>query len=148
MYCFWKETHPFSNWYRCSLLIDDGKFNCVEQYMMWRKACMFGDKIVAATILTVEHPYDMRVLGRKVKGFKEDEWKQHREAIVEKALRVKFQDPKLRDMLLNTKGQVIAETAAWDPIWGTGANEVDTLRGKWTGENLLGKLLMKVRDSL
>lgn len=146
MCCFWKETHPFSNWYRCTLKIDDRQFSCVEQYMMWRKACLFEDKAMAAAILALEHPYEMREAGRKVKGFKEDVWAQEREAIVEKALLVKFQDPKLRDMLLNTKGRVIAETAEWDPVWGTGANEADTQRGHWKGLNLLGKLLMKVRD--
>lgn len=148
MYCFWKETHPFSNWYKCPLLIDDQKFSCVEQYMMWRKACLFGDLTTAASILSVDHPYDMRALGRKVKGFQEATWVLHRWAIVEKALHVKFKDEKLRHLLLSTKGQVIAETAAWDPVWGTGANEADTLRGRGYGQNLLGKLLMKVRDSL
>lgn len=147
-YCFWKETHPFSNWYKCALTIDDHKFSCVEQYMMWRKACLFEDKAAAATILTLEHPYDMREAGRKVKGFKEPVWEKEREAIVEKALRVKFQDPKLRGALLNTKGQVIVESAPWDAVWGSGKDEAETQRGKWTGLNLLGKLLMKVRDSL
>lgn len=90
----------------------------------------------------------MRILGRKVNKFEQAVWEREREAIVETALRVKFQDPKLRDMLLNTKGRVIAETAAWDLVWGTGANEADTQRGNWKGLNLLGKLLMKVRDSL
>lgn len=148
MYCFWKESHPLSNWFKCRLEIDTQEFNCVEQYMMWRKACLFGDLTTAATILTLDQPYDMRAMGRKVKGFDEATWVRHREAIVEKALRVKFKEGKLRDTLLKTKGQVIAETAAWDHVWGTGANEVDTLRGRGYGQNLLGKLLMKVRDSL
>ena len=35
---FWKSKSPFSQWHEAVFVLDDVKFNCAEQYMMYRKA--------------------------------------------------------------------------------------------------------------
>ena len=60
-------------------------------------------------------------------------------------LRQKFSDPVLSQKLLATGIRPLAEGNTWgDRYWGVCLNE----SGEWHGENMLGKLLMQVRDEL
>ena len=46
---------------------------------------------------------------------------------------------------------IFAEAAPWDKVWGIGLGPYDPDSSDihtWNGENLLGRALMKVRDSL
>lgn len=148
---FWKSDCVFSNWYMdAPFELDEHKFTCVEQYMMWRKACLFGDQASAAKLLVLSHPADCRELGRRVQGFKQDVWDQEKVAIVEAGVRAKFaQNEQAKQQLLSTKGQLLAEAAPWDAIWGIGISEREARRvgvKGWPGKNLLGQILMRVRD--
>jgi hypothetical protein len=53
-------------------------------------------------------------------------------------LRVKFSNPELKKKLLNTNNSILIEDSKSDAFWGIGKS------GK--GKNMLGKLLMKVRE--
>lgn len=44
---------------------------------------LFGDDEIAPQILTAEKPMQMKALGRKVKNFDENIWKENRERIVQ-----------------------------------------------------------------
>jgi ribA/ribD-fused uncharacterized protein len=55
-------------------------------------------------------------------------------------LKVKFSDPKLKQKLLKTCNSNLIENSKTDSFWGFGK------RGK--GKNILGKLLMKVREEI
>jgi len=57
-----------------------------------------------------------------------------------KVLQAKFSDPELKEKLLNTGNLILIENSKTDTTWGIGKS------GK--GKNMLGKLLMKVRDEL
>jgi predicted NAD-dependent protein-ADP-ribosyltransferase YbiA (DUF1768 family) len=63
-----------------------------------------------------------------------------------RGLRLKFQDPKLRAMLLATGNEELIEGNTWhDNTWGDcSCDACKDIEGK----NMLGKLLMKVRDEL
>lgn len=52
-------------------------------------------------------------------------------------------------ILLDTGDQEIVEASPSDSIWGVGfsASKADANRDKW-GQNLLGKVIMNVRDQL
>lgn len=143
------NNSPFSNWYPAKFTSDNKKFNCTEQYMMWSKAILFGDKEIAAKILKSTSPKEHKALGRKVKNFNPNIWDQNKENIVLKALRAKFsQNPELMKTLENTHPTLLVEASPWDRIWGIGYNEKTATQvdpSKW-GENLLGKLLTQVRD--
>jgi len=68
------------------------------------------------------------------------DWDAVKLRVMEDLLRQKFSNPELRKKLLETCGSELVEGNDWgDIFWGV-------CRGK--GENHLGKLLMKIRDSL
>lgn len=95
----------------------------------------------AAWTLNKEDPRTLNELIDKYKHLTIDKnWDTRRLVVMEKALMAKFSQPKLKELLLNTKDAVIIEDSPRDSYWGIGKD------GK--GENQLGKLLMKVRANL
>ena len=40
---FFGEDPPFSNWYPSTFLVENVEYNCVEQFMMSKKAELFQD---------------------------------------------------------------------------------------------------------
>lgn len=68
------------------------------------------------------------------------DWEQVKLKIMEQLLRIKFQDPVLREALLKTYPQKLIEGNTWgDTFWGQ-CNGI--------GKNHLGKLLMQIRKEL
>lgn len=121
--------------------------------MMYSKALLFEDHITADKILqTNSSPARMKLLGRQVGGFKDKVWKQHRQEIVFEHNMCKFtQNPLLLQALINTKGRVLVEASPHDSIWGIGLNEKDAQEvppSQWPGLNLLGKVLVRVRQAI
>ena len=47
---------PFSQWASAPFIIDDIEFNTCEQYMMYKKAMLFGDLEIAERILQTSNP--------------------------------------------------------------------------------------------
>lgn len=149
---FFTEASPFSQWYRCVFTAGPYTYNCAEQYMMHGKALLFEDAEVGAQILAAEHPRQHKALGRKVKGFSDERWRAHREQIVLEGNRAKFtQNQDLRALLLETAGTELVEASPYDRIWGIGLSANDPRAqnpATWRGQNLLGKILTKLRDEL
>lgn len=154
MIYFWKTSDrygAFSQWYKSDFTdINDIKYNCAEQFMMYQKAILFGDNEVAQEILNESNPKNIKALGRKIKNFNQQEWDENKFEIVIAGNFYKFtQNNTLRDILLNTGNQDIAEASPLDEIWGIGIDEKSAQAGEeWKGENLLGKALMVVRDMI
>ena len=146
---FFKDDHPFSNWFICSFEVEGISYNCLEQFMMAEKAKLFGDKEIWSRILNSKSQKSMKALGRQVKNFDESTWIKHREAIVKRGLHAKFtQNDSMKQLLLQTGSKIIAEGSPYDKIWGTGKAVDVTNPRQWNGTNLLGKLLMEVRSEL
>jgi len=121
-----------------------------EQYFMIKKAYIFDDKEIGAKILTETNPSEAKKLGREVKGFRNEIWDLVKEDCMYEGLLLKFkQNPDLLEELKKTGTTTIVEASPHDSIWGIGYNEKDALANRSTwGQNLLGKLLMKVREEL
>jgi ribA/ribD-fused uncharacterized protein len=61
------------------------------------------------------------------------------------------QHPDLKAFLLGTGDKVLVEASPFDPVWGIGLDERDRASGdpkEWPGLNLLGFILMQVREEL
>ena len=119
---------------------------------MRTKALMFGDSSCADAIMATEDPFEMRKLGRSVRNYDGDTWAGMRQLVARRALKAKFeQNPLIRERLISTGDAVIAECARKDRIWGIGLGMDDPMRfsvDSWPGRNLLGYMLMLVRDEL
>jgi ribA/ribD-fused uncharacterized protein len=141
-----------SNWYMAKFTDPDSGlvFENTEQYMMWAKANLFGDEDIAAKILRNPNPALCKKLGRQVRKFHPMIWSNRCIDIVTKACYYKFsQNPNLKQLLLMTNDRILVEASPYDRIWGIGYTTWDAFKvekNKW-GQNLLGKCLMKVRDS-
>lgn len=147
---FW--SGPLSQWHSSVFEIDSVSFTCAEQYMMYVKAILFEDQLTANNILNAKHPRNQKALGRLVKDFDQEIWDSNKEHLVFIGTLAKFkQNPYMLKTLLLTEDLEIVEASPYDKIWGIGMdidhpNILD--KSKWLGENLLGKVLMKVRNEL
>lgn len=141
-----------SNWYDSPFVTDDRKFTSVEQYIMSRKAEIFGDMKIAEQILATDDPETQKALGRKVRGYSEYVWNGLRQMVVFRALMAKFsQNEDLKELLLKTGDAYLVECAMRDKIWACGRSLYDERRkdaSLWNGTNILGFALMEVRKRL
>jgi ribA/ribD-fused uncharacterized protein len=140
-----------SQWQHSEFVIDDVKYYSCEQYMMAQKAVLFDDNKTYKLIMKEKDPRKVKKLGREVKNFKDSVWNKNRCRIVYEGNYAKFtQNNNLKEKLLKTKDKIIAEASAKDNIWGIGMYEHDPNimdQKKW-GLNLLGQVLMEVRDKI
>jgi len=155
---FWGEFP--SNWYPARFVVEDedGKeleFFNTEQYFMYQKAKVFGDEDIAMRILLEgKDPRQAKSLGRKVRNYDDKVWSKVRYQIMVYANMHKYlQNKDLRDMILNKEfdGKHFCEASCYDTIWGVGMTEDNPLildEKNWKGQNLLGKALDEVRNTL
>lgn len=117
---------------------------------MYHKAILFSDIEIAEQILRAEDPKEVKALGRLVRDFDDGVWKKERMGIVTEGNRLKFaQNDELKEMLVRTERRELVEASPMDRIWGIGfaKGNAEKSRERW-GMNLLGKVLMIVRDEL
>ncbi|TDZ21867.1 N-glycosidase [Colletotrichum orbiculare MAFF 240422] len=159
---FWRETgphgylsqwspHPFTSPASSATSSPAATFETAEHYMMHGKALLFSDTLTALSILQASSPRSVKALGRKVAPFDEAVWTAERENIVREGNLLKFRaHPDLRAALLATGDRELAGASPRDRVWGIGYSPdkaPHTNRSAW-GLNLLGKVLMQVREEL
>lgn len=153
---FWSQDYPenawLSNWHPCHITHDGEVFSSSEQLFMYLKAKLFGDEKMMSSILASKTPKSAKALGRKVKPFDEDVWVDKRVELMTVAVQEKFsQNEDLKTLLLSTGDDVLVETSPYDKVWGIGVrgrHKKASFPDQWSGLNLLGEILMKVRKEL
>jgi len=149
---FWQNRSPFSNWYPSKFSCNGVDYTRGEQYMMHQKALLFGDTSVAEAIMLTDNPKEQKDLGRMVSNYDDKVWSAKRIDIMVEGLFEKFnQNENLKQALLDTGDTEIVEASPYDLIWGIGYTEDRPEaqdKSKWRGQNLLGIVLMKVRDKI
>jgi len=147
---FWQSESPFSNWHPSPFTHDGVQYNCSEQYMMHQKALLFGDTEVAQLIMETDSPRAQKMLGREVRNFDPKVWSENCISIMVDGCLSKFeQNPALGAQLLATGKTAVVEASPYDKVWGIGMTADDpraTDPTQWEGQNLLGHVLMEVRD--
>ena len=118
--------------------------------MMAKKALLFKDQEIYEQIMKTTSPRQMKSLGRKVHNFDHILWEKERYSIVLCGNMLKFgYNMDILDILRSTGDSIIAEASPYDKIWGIGMKKRKGLTRKdWKGVNLLGDVLMDVRNSI
>jgi hypothetical protein len=146
---FWGKESKLSNMYPCVFKDGSTEYNCTEQYYACQKARFFEDKIAENKILQSSDPVSQK--RTLVKGFNMKEWETVAEEFMLKGIRLKFTgNTELKNYLVGTYPKLLVEASPHDSIWGIGMgmHHPDLLnKGKW-GKNLVGKILMQIRESM
>jgi ribA/ribD-fused uncharacterized protein len=124
-----------SNFARYPQVVDGKTYKTNEHYFQSQKTL---DPQVSDWIANAPTPFLAMRAGRSLREgveFRSD-WEQVKVEVMLKGLRAKFQRPELAQKLLATGNAQLHENSPTDVIWGK------------KGKDLLGKLLMRVRDEL
>ena len=147
---FFGELHPLSNFHSCKFDFEGESFHSSEQLIQLKKAELFRDQVARERILNSTDAQDSKVIAMDIANYNRDEWNKSVENLCCEGIRQKFvQNPSLQNYLLDTGNKTLVE-ATYDNVWGTGIplGNADSLNPtKWKSTGILGKILMKIRDS-
>eukprot|EP00250_Pteridium_aquilinum_P031348 c43462_g1_i1 orf=133-687(+) len=141
----------FSNFYRANIVIDGKTWPTTEHYF---QAMKFAgeDEALAERIRALDKPGQAAAMGRNRNLPLRKDWDQDyvgadgkltrfKLEVMRTALHAKFdQHADLRETLLATRGRRLVEKTSKDRYWGDG--------GDGSGKNMLGRLLVELRDVL
>lgn len=124
-----------SNFHESPVHYDNVCYPTVEHAFVAAKST---DKDFRKQVLDCRTPGEAKKIGRKVKL--RSDWELIKVKVMNTLLIEKFQDPDLREKLLATDGFELIEGNWWgDVFWGVCNGD---------GKNVLGKLLMKIRQEI
>lgn len=153
-FAFFGGESPFSNFHLNTFEYNGYLFCCSEQAFMYAKAYIMrdfdmADKIANYELKNKEIPLVYKRMGRKVKNYNDSLWSKYRQRVMKSVLYSKLREPYIRNLLIETGDRKIIEASPYDRIWGAGVSldDIDYEWNKFTGENLLGRTLMELRDS-
>jgi len=141
--------HPLSNWYPCDIRHQGHCFKSIEQAYQYSKAVYVKDTASARSLLYTSDPRAAKDLGSKVSGLRGSTWDTKKYEIMTELVKKKFTDhPELKIALLKTENKTLVESGR-DTQYAIGLpiTSKDIFHeGKWTGKNMLGKILCDVRN--
>lgn len=148
---FFTQASPFSNFCKSPFVKDGVGYSCGEQYIQAQKALIFDDDVAHRKIMRTASPFEMKKEGKRLRNYVGQVWEKEAEGVAYDACLAKFsQNHELKDALLSTQDKQIGE-ASLDPYWGIerSLNDATVLNCQtWSGQNILGKVLMRVRSNL
>ena len=117
---------------------------------MYGRAHRRYDYAAAMRIQQLRDPAAMKRAGKHLKP-KTDNDRKLEEMLIEEALYQKFtSNQALRDAIIATENRIMLECNPYDNHYGTGVEIADDklANNTYEGKNVMGKLLMKVRDKI
>jgi len=108
---------------------------CVEKFYVYCKSIRSVDKEL---VLKCKNGFECKKIGKKIK-LRED-WEKIKVDVMRYALKKKFENERMKKLLLNSGNEKLVEDNPWDEFWGCGKNE--------EGLNMMGKLLMELRKEI
>ncbi|BAY15622.1 hypothetical protein NIES2109_30460 [Nostoc sp. HK-01] len=128
----------FSNFSDHGFVLDDLYWYTSEHYFQAQK---FVGTFHLEQIRLVKTPKEAAKMGRERSRPLRQDWEQVKDDIMKKAVLCKFETHlDIQEILLNTGNTEIVENSPIDYYWGCGADG--------SGKNMLGIILMEVRDIL
>lgn len=140
------SIYYYDHYNPCSFEYENTRFTSTEQCFQFNRARACNEVNSAHRIIITDDPFVCKHIGGSVE--ETSEWSKESEAVMYNINKLKFeQNPHLLDRLLAT-GERILQEATTSTTWGIGAG----IRSKAarentaTGDNILGKLLMRLRS--
>lgn len=133
---FRKEKYGWlSNFHRSEQIVNGIIYFTNEHYY---QSMMAKDPLVRWWIASAPNPFLAMKAGEALRKDKElrDDWNTMKVKIMLIGLRAKFKNPLLRQKLLDTGNAILHEDSPTDKFWGK------------KGKDMLGKLLMQVREEI
>jgi ribA/ribD-fused uncharacterized protein len=128
----------FSNFAAFPISLDGKVWPTSEHYFQAQK---FDDTEHAEAIRKIASPRIAARMGRDRKKPLRRDWEAVKDEIMRVAVRAKFtQHPTLAKLLFETGDAVLVEHTTNDSYWGDG--------GDGSGKNMLGRILMQVREEM
>ncbi len=132
------EYGCFSNFAHYGFELDGKWWMTSEHYFQAQKFCGTEYEEI---IRLLDSPMKAAEMGRNRELPLRKDWEQVKDDIMRKAVYAKFlQNSDIKNILLETGSEYIVEKTSNDYYWGCGVNG--------TGKNMLGIILMEIRDKL
>ncbi len=132
------EYGCFSNFSHYGFELDGKWWMTSEHYFQAQKFCGTEYEEI---IRLLDNPMKAAEMGRNRSLPLREDWEQVKDDVMRKAVYAKFsQNNELKDILLKTGSEDIIENTSNDYYWGCGTNG--------SGTNMLGIILMEIRDKL
>jgi len=132
------EWGEFSNFASFPIRLDGKIWPTSEHYFQAQK---FGDPAYREKIRRTAPPMEAALLGRSRRQRLRRDWESVKDGVMRKAVLAKFtQHESLRQLLLSSGDAKLVEHTGNDSYWGDG--------GDGKGRNMLGHILMEVREQL
>lgn len=138
VYFFTPAFYPLDNFSAHTVKIWGKIFPTSEHAFQWKK---FSDSYpeLAESILTASSPHMAKEIADQNKNKIASDWHEKRVVVMEEILKVKVkQHEDVQDALRRTRNRLIIENSPVDSFWGIGPDR--------NGENMLGKIWMKIRN--
>jgi ribA/ribD-fused uncharacterized protein len=141
---FYKVSDPygcFSNFSAHPIQVDGCHWQTVEHYYQAQKFVGSVNKGLIPVIREAQTPMEAAQIGRDRTLKLRSDWEQVKQHVMWQGVLIKFLTHlDIQRILLDTGEELIVEDSPTDYYWGCGQDK--------TGQNQLGKILMKVRQEL
>ena len=128
----------FSNFSSHPIYLDESVWPTSEHYFQAQKFENYKDR---SEVMMAKSPMEAAIKGRDRTRPLRLDWEQIKDDVMKKCVKAKvMQHEDVRKLLLSIPDTEIIEHTARDSYWGDGGNG--------TGKNILGKILMEIRDDL
>ena len=149
---FFSKYTPFSNFYPCTIIADDGeRFNCVEQLYQAQKAKFHGDYVTLQQIKAASDGRAAKAAAKALRPVRTSEWNNIKADILRDVLLKFTQHSALREYLLQTGDCFMVEANPHDVYFGSGLSITDRKNSDPTfcnGQNVMGLILEEIREKL
>jgi ribA/ribD-fused uncharacterized protein len=140
VYFFTTAFHPLDNFSAHVIFVWGKEFPTAEHAFQWRKFSEISIDI-ADLILNAKSPHIVKGISVSNNDKQLETWKNEKVAVMEEILRAKTeQHEDVQDILRKTGNRKIIENSPVDNFWGAGPDG--------NGQNIVGEIWMKIRDSL
>ena len=131
-----KPYGSFTNYSNHGFELDGWYWPTVEHYYQAQK--VLGTELFEL-VLTADSPALAKRIANSDKNCRKNDWAEMKIEIMRKSVFKKFESHEdLRNLLLATGEEELVEGSKTDYFWGSGKDG--------TGQNILGKILMEIRD--